>query len=89
MVKKKDKNRTIVVPRRFFLKRIKDDSGVSGIGRVAAGVQFPSGKVVLEWLTETPSEAVYESLEDCVKIHGHNNHTVVEWIDNIELKLIM
>jgi len=32
------------------LMRDEDPSGVSGVGRVAVGVVFPSGKVVLEWL---------------------------------------
>jgi hypothetical protein len=34
----------------FQLMRDEDVSGVSGVGRVAVGVVFPSGKVVLEWL---------------------------------------
>ena len=34
----------------FHLLRDEDPSGVSGVGRVAVGVVFPSGKVVLEWL---------------------------------------
>src|SRR6266851_3942410 len=34
----------------FQLLRDEDPSGVSGVGRVAVGVVFPSGKVVLEWL---------------------------------------
>ena len=65
-----------------------DDSKVSGIGLVAFGVLMPSGKVVLEWLTEHVSEAIYESLDHCMEIHGHNGHTVVELVDNVDTWVI-
>ena len=37
----------------FQLLRDEDKSGVSGVGLVAVGVVFPSGKVGLEWLGRT------------------------------------
>ena len=73
------------IGRRFYLKRVVDASGVSGTGRVAFGIQMPSGKAVIEWLTSTPSEGIYNSLEECLKVHGHEGATNVEWIDALDL----
>jgi len=81
------KNVIVSIGRRFFLNRKKDQSKVSGCGYVAFGVQFPSGKVVLEWLSEHTSEGIYENLEDCIKIHGHEGSTEVLWIDNVDMIL--
>jgi hypothetical protein len=68
--------------RRFTLLRHKDESGTSGTGIVAEGVQFSNGKCCLSWLTNYTSVAVYESLNDVLKIHGHSGYTEVIWIDN-------
>lgn len=67
--------------RRFVLNRSEDETGVSGVGTVAAGVQFPDGTVVMRWLTVTSSTAVYGSVDDVVTIHGHGGKTVIEWLD--------
>lgn len=72
------------IGRRFALNRKVDDSGVSGTGYVAFGVVLPSGKVVLEWTVGTHrSMEIHNSVEDCMFIHGHGQHTVVEWIDEV------
>ena len=60
----------------IHLVREQDPTGVSGIGNVADGVVTPRGKVVLWWNSEVTSVAVYDSLEDVMKIHGHNGQTV-------------
>ncbi len=50
---------------RFFeLMRDEDISGVSGIGLVAVGVVFPSGKVVVEWLGSRSTFGIYDDLAD-------------------------
>jgi hypothetical protein len=67
--------------RRFVLLRHKDESGISGTGIVAEGVQFSNGKCALSWLTDVSSVAVYESLKDVLRIHGHSGYTEVRWID--------
>ncbi len=59
----------------FYLERNVDVSGTSGTGVVARGVQLPSGKCVLEWLTFHSSVAMYQTLDDIVHIHGHNGAT--------------
>lgn len=63
--------------RLFHLQRDKDSTGISGTGKIAEGVLFPSGKVVLQWLTGTPSVTVFDSMEDMVKVHGHGGNTKV------------
>lgn len=65
----------------FHLLRHEDKSGVSGTGIVAEGVVFSTGKVSLGWLTLVKSVAVYDSIEDCEVIHGHNGATQIVWQD--------
>jgi len=67
--------------RSFVLHRIEDISGVSGTGVVAEGVQFTDGTVVLRWLGERPSTVNWNSIEDAMKIHGHNGATEFVWLD--------
>lgn len=64
---------------RFHLHRREDESGVSGTGVVAEGVQFSDGRCVLHWLTNTSSIAIYDNIEDLMAIHGHNGKTIVQW----------
>lgn len=60
---------------KFWLDRIEDESGVSGIGRVAEGVIFSTGHCVLNWLTEHRSIAIYDNIETVFRIHGHRGKT--------------
>lgn len=67
--------------RRFVLDRKEDATGTSGVGVVAEGVMFENGKVALCWLTERSSVAVYDSMADCIEIHGHGGKTLARWLD--------
>jgi len=67
--------------RRFLLKRNEDETGISGVGYVAEGVQFANGWCVLSWLTRFSSIGVYPNVQELIDIHGHNGRTVVEWSD--------
>jgi hypothetical protein len=67
--------------RRFALQRNEDESGISGTGIVAEGVQFITGKAVLNWTTDVRSVAVYDSLDELMAIHGHDGKTILVWID--------
>lgn len=67
--------------RRFALERHQDESGVSGTGRVAVGVEFSDGQTVLKWLTHVNSLAVYPNVGALVKIHGHDGKTEIKWLD--------
>jgi len=70
--------------RAFQLHRDIDTSGVSGLGVVAEGVVFETGKVVISWLTKNSSLGLYDSLEIMDAIHGHNGNTRVVWMDDIK-----
>lgn len=71
------RNAQPVPPRLFSLMRDRDETGISGTGKVAEGVLFGSGKCVLHWCTQTRSVAVYDSIADLIRIHGHNGATRV------------
>lgn len=67
--------------RRFALYRYEDESGISGTGVIAEGIQFSSGGCVLAWITETPSINIYENIDEIMLIHGHQGKTEIRWID--------
>lgn len=67
--------------RTFKLHRKIDDSGVSGTGIVAEGVQITDGRCILAWLGDVHSINIYGSPEEIVKIHGHQGHTSIVWDD--------
>ena len=67
--------------RRFRLKRNEDESGVSGVGYVAQGVQFSDGTCAMHWLSATSCTAIYHSHVELIHIHGHGGKTEIEWLD--------
>lgn len=70
------------LPRRFALQRRLDVSGVSGIGLVAYGTVYPTGRTTLAWCAgDVASVTVYDSPEHVEQIHGHSGATVLVWID--------
>lgn len=70
--------------RRFYLYRQVDDSGVSGTGVVAHGVQYVDGTTVLRWLGDNPSTVVWPSIAAAMAVHGHGGHTVAIWLDDYD-----
>lgn len=70
-----------LVPRRFYLQRRFDLTGVSGTGVVAWGVEWPDGTCALRWSSDRPSSVTWNSIEDVTNIHGHDGLTEVVWID--------
>jgi hypothetical protein len=70
--------------RRFVLVRYEDESGVSGTGVVAEGVQFSTGRCVLAWVSRFQSLAIYNGIEEIREIHGHDGKTHVSWLDEPE-----
>lgn len=68
-------------PRRFYLQRDVDPTGVSGTGIVADGVVWPDNSVSVRWRGERPSIVFWASFSDVLAIHGHNGATKVVWID--------
>lgn len=67
--------------RTFKLVRMEDESGVSGTGVVAEGVEFSHGEVALSWLTLHRSMGFYPNIRELENIHGHGGRTVVRWDD--------
>ncbi len=67
----------------FVLKRTEDESGVSGTGIVAEGVQFTNGKCALSWLSEHTSVALYYDIAMLEAIHGYDGKTVIVDYDKI------
>jgi hypothetical protein len=66
----------------FELHRQVDHTGVSGTGIVAEGVQFGDGRVAMRWTwSEHASTVVWDSVDDAMKIHGHDGATRVVWLD--------
>ena len=65
--------------RKFILFRTEDETGVSGTGVVAEGVEFFDGTVAMRWRTGTSSTAIYDKIEHVEEIHGHGGKTVVIW----------
>lgn len=61
----------------FELRRVEDESGVSGTGTVAQGVIFDNGWCALTWLTAHTSVAFYTDIDEVVAIHGHGGKTEI------------
>lgn len=66
--------------RLFRLYRLVDETGVSGTGAVAQGVEFDDGSVAMHWLSARTSTAVYDGMDDVEIIHGHNGATQIQWM---------
>lgn len=63
--------------RSFELHRDDDETGVSGTGVVAEGVEFVDGSVALRWRSEWPTSVVFHDRGiDAVRaVHGHGGKT--------------
>lgn len=63
----------------FKLIRNEDLTGVSGTGEVAEGVIFYNGWVSMVWKTTINSLVFYPSIENVIKIHGHDGRTTIAY----------
>lgn len=72
---------TTQFPRRFYLQRDVDTTGVSGTGIVADGVVWPDNSVSVRWRGERPSIVFWTDFTDVLAIHGHGGNTKVVWLD--------
>lgn len=68
-------------PRRFYLHRAHDTTGVSGTGRIADGIEWLDGTVTIRWRGPRPSVAHWDSLSAAEDVHGHGGRTYVVWLD--------
>lgn len=68
--------------RRFHLYRHNDETGVSGTGTVAEGIQYQDGYVSMRWCVQPArSTTTYNTADDVTTIHGHDGKTEIIWID--------
>jgi hypothetical protein len=72
----------VSAPRAFHLVRDVDETGVSGTGVVAEGVEFSDGVVALRWTGRWPTSVVFQErgLESVEAIHGHGGKTRVVFL---------
>lgn len=66
--------------RKFHLNRLIDESGMSGLGKVAEGVILPNGMTIMWWLKPPYSVQQYHSIDDLGWIHGHGEKKTTEII---------
>ena len=68
----------------FHLEREIDESGMSGLGKVAEGVILPNGMAVMWWLVPPHSIQQYRSIDDLSFIHWHGakNTTKIIYDEN-------
>jgi hypothetical protein len=61
----------------FELHRDVDETGISGTGVVAEGIEFSDGVVSIHWLSEWPSSVVWyeRGMEAVEAVHGHGGKT--------------
>ena len=75
-------------PRRFYLLRKSDVTGVSGPGVICEGVQFTNGTVVFRWISNRSSLTIFSREEGGIRAveekHGHDGQTVIVWLDKEE-----
>lgn len=74
--------------RMFELHRDIDETGVSGTGVVAEGIEFTGGTVALRWLSDWPTSVVFhdKGIEAVKAVHGHGGKTRVVWLDDVETR---
>jgi len=67
----------------FYLVRLEDATGVSGVGIVAEGCQFSKGDAIVRWLGEHPSLVWWpRGWKDAEVIHSHGGKTKIVWADD-------
>ena len=68
--------------RKFYLLRLVDTNGNSGVGVVAEGVIFGDGSGSYTWLTKHKTVTTFVKLKDVIDLHGHGGNTemVVEGV---------
>lgn len=67
--------------RLFELHRRVDPTGVSGVGIVADGIEFPDDTVVVHWRGEHPSTVTWPNIGHVEAINGHGGATEIVWGD--------
>jgi len=73
------------LPRAFVLQREIDNTGISGTGVVAWGVEFPDDVCAVRWTGQWPTSVVFHErgIESVIAIHGHGGQTKVVYLDDV------
>jgi hypothetical protein len=71
----------VPLTRKIALYRKEDVSGNSGCGYIATGLIFPSGFVIVEWLSVEKSMEFCHSVAQLEKLHSHDGRTEVRYLD--------
>ncbi len=76
----------------YYLRRLEDVSGNSGCGRVAQVAEFDDGAAVLHWnqganSSGVSSTEIFASVNDLLRVHGHNGRSLLEPIERQEFAL--
>ncbi len=64
-------------PQPFEMWRDSDETGMSGTGHVADGVEMPDGRCIMWWLVPPWTATFYGSMADLVRLHGHRDRQPV------------
>lgn len=70
-------------PIRFILRRKEDVHDFSGPGVVVWGVEWPDGTATYRWNSAIATTVIAASVQDVMRIHGHDGATVLEWVDPV------
>lgn len=62
----------------FALIRHVDVTGISGIGKIAVGVEWPDGTCTMFWLG-TKTHGFYHDMEQIMQIHCYSGNAHVEF----------
>lgn len=75
-----------MTPRAFILQRDIDETGVSGTGVVAEGVEFTDGTVALRWISDWPTSVVFHDrgIAAVEAVHGHGGKTRIIWAEDTD-----
>lgn len=68
-------------PKRFWLVRDEDVSGISGIGYVAEGIEWTNGMATVSWLGTYHSIETVMNIHTIEALHSHGGRTKVVWED--------
>lgn len=73
----------VAAPRAFLLERFVDETGISGTGIVAEGVEFSDGTVALRWRGDWPTSVVFHErgVAAVEAVHGHGGKTRIVWCE--------
>lgn len=61
----------------FYLNRLEDLHGHSGLGTVAEGVIFNNGMVAMTWISPWPTVTTFPNVKTVERLHGHDGRTVL------------